>query len=73
MSETQTLVSTGIEDAVAAAREAAQSVSLCPKGDVLTPALQAAIVDEVILHQVPVLLGAIREPCVTHLRYEGVR
>jgi len=54
----QTLVTTGIEDAVAAAREAAgdKDVSLMG-GGVVTEALRAGLVDEVVLHQVPVLLG----------------
>ena len=59
ISETQTLVTTGIEDAVAAAREAAQGKDVALMGGgVLTSALEADLVDEVILHQVPVLLGA---------------
>ena len=55
----QTLVTTGIEDAVAAAREAAgdKDVALMG-GGVVTEALQAGLVDEVVLHQVPILLGA---------------
>lgn len=59
LSERQTLVTTGIEDAIAAAREAAggKDVSLMG-GGVLTSALAAKLVDEVVLHQVPVLLGA---------------
>jgi dihydrofolate reductase len=58
LSERQTLITTGIEDAVAAAREAAgaKDVGLMG-GGVLTAALKADLVDEVILHQVPVLLG----------------
>jgi len=58
MTERQTLVTTGIEDAVAAAREAAgdDDVGLMG-GGVVTEALRAGLVDEVILHQVPVLLG----------------
>lgn len=58
MSERQTLVTTGIRDAVAAAREAAggKDVGLMG-GGVVTEALKAGLVDEVILHQVPVLLG----------------
>lgn len=56
--ERQTLVTGGIEDAVAAAREAAgdKDVALMG-GGVLTSALEAGLVDEMILHQVPVLLG----------------
>ena len=58
ISATQTLVTTGIEDAIAAAREAAgdKDVALMG-GGALTSALAADLVDEVILHQVPVLLG----------------
>ncbi|MDQ7806346.1 dihydrofolate reductase family protein [Amycolatopsis sp. A133] len=57
LTERQTLVGT-IEDAIAAAREAAggKDVGLMG-GGVLTSALQAGLVDEVVLHQVPVLLG----------------
>ena len=55
----QTLVTTGIEDAVAAAREAARDKDVALMGGgALTSALEADLVDEVILHQVPVLLGA---------------
>jgi dihydrofolate reductase len=59
ISDAQTLVTTGIADAVAAAREAAgdKDVGLMG-GGVLTSALEADLVDEVILHQVPILLGA---------------
>ena len=55
----QTLVTTGIEAAVAVARDAAgdKDVALMG-GGVATAALAAGLVDEVILHQVPVLLGA---------------
>ena len=58
LSDRQTLVTTGIEDAIAAAREAAggKDVGLMG-GGVVTEALRAGLVDEVILHQVPVLLG----------------
>ena len=54
----QTLVTTGIEDAVAAAKEAAgdKNVALMG-GGVVTEALKAGLVDEIVLHQVPVLLG----------------
>ncbi len=54
----QTLVTTGIEAAVAVARDAAgdKDVALMG-GGVATAALAAGLVDEVILHQVPVLLG----------------
>jgi dihydrofolate reductase len=58
LTERQTLVTTGIEDAVAAAREAAGDGDVgLMGGGVLTAALAAGLVDEVILHQVPVLLG----------------
>jgi dihydrofolate reductase len=58
ISETQTLVTSGIEDAIAAAREAAggKDVALMG-GGLVTEALNAGLVDELILHQVPVLLG----------------
>jgi dihydrofolate reductase len=58
ISEQQTLVTTGIEDAIAAARAAAgeKDVSLMG-GGVTTAALENGLVDEVLLHQVPVLLG----------------
>jgi dihydrofolate reductase len=58
ISERQTLVTTGIEDAIAAAREAAgdKDVGLMG-GGVVTAALTAGLVDELILHQVPILLG----------------
>ncbi|SFP52554.1 RibD C-terminal domain-containing protein [Amycolatopsis arida] len=58
MTERQTLVTTGIRDAVAAAREAAgdKDVGLMG-GGVVTEALKAGLVDEMVLHQVPVLLG----------------
>ena len=54
----QTVVTTGIEDAVAVAREAAgeKDVALMG-GGVTTAALAAGLVDEVVLHQVPILLG----------------
>jgi dihydrofolate reductase len=55
----QTLVSTGIEDAVAAARQAAGDKVVALQGGVtVTEALKAGLVDELVLHQVPVLLGA---------------
>lgn len=58
LGERQTLITTGIEDAIAAAREAAdgRDVGLMG-GGVLTAALEAGLVDEFVLHQVPVLLG----------------
>lgn len=58
ISEKQTLITTGIEDAIAAAREAAGDLDVSVMGGgALTSALAADLVDEVILHQVPVLLG----------------
>jgi dihydrofolate reductase len=56
--ERQTFVRTGIQDAIAVAREAAgdKDVALMG-GGVATAALAAGLVDEVILHQVPILLG----------------
>jgi dihydrofolate reductase len=59
MAGRQTLITAGIEDAVAAAREAAgdKDVALMG-GGVVTEALKAGLVDELVLHQVPVLLGA---------------
>ncbi|OKI80795.1 dihydrofolate reductase family protein [Micromonospora sp. CB01531] len=58
ITERQALVTSGIEDAVAAAREAAgdKDVGLMG-GGVVTEALKAGLVDEMVLHQVPVLLG----------------
>ncbi|WP_018179567.1 dihydrofolate reductase family protein [Jongsikchunia kroppenstedtii] len=55
----QTLVAGGIEEAITAASEVAggKDVALMG-GGVVTEALKANLVDEVILHQVPVLLGA---------------
>ena len=74
ISERQTLVTTGIEDAVAAARALAggKDVGLMG-GGALTSALKAGLVDEVVLHQVPILLGAGRSffqelPEHVHLR-----
>ena len=59
ISQAQTLITTGIEDAIAAARAAAgdKDVALMG-GGLVTEALKAGLVDELILHQVPVLLGA---------------
>ena len=58
ISEKQTLITTGIEDAISAARAIAgdKDVGLMG-GGVITAALAAGLVDEVILHQVPILLG----------------
>ena len=56
--ERQTLVTTGVEDAVAAAREAAGDGDVgLMGGGVVSEALKAGLVDEVVLHQVPILLG----------------
>ena len=54
----QPFVASGISDAIAAATRAAggRDVALMGSG-VLAAALQAGLVDEVIIHQVPVLLG----------------
>lgn len=58
ITERQILVTTGIEDAVAAARELAGDGDVgLMGGGVATEALKAGLVDEVILHQVPILLG----------------
>jgi dihydrofolate reductase len=55
----QRLITTGLADAVAAARDAAEGKDVALMGGVLvTEALEAGLVDELILHQVPVLLGA---------------
>jgi dihydrofolate reductase len=72
LSERQTLITTGVEDAVAAAREAAgdKDVALMG-GGVATAGLAAGLVDEVVLHQVPVLLGGGRpffRSLPTHVR-----
>ncbi|MEV3985573.1 dihydrofolate reductase family protein [Nonomuraea sp. NPDC049758] len=58
ITDRQTLVTTGVHDAIAAAREAAggKDVGLMG-GGVVTAALRAGLVDEVVLHQVPVLIG----------------
>jgi dihydrofolate reductase len=59
MAGRQTLVTTGLADAIAAARGAADGKDVALMGGVLvTEALKAGLVDELILHQVPVLLGA---------------
>src|SRR4051794_36629289 len=57
LTERQTLVE-NIEEAIAAARKVAgdKDVALMG-GGVLTSALEAGLVDEFVLHQVPVLLG----------------
>jgi dihydrofolate reductase len=59
ISPKQTLITTGIKDAIAAARAAAGDLDVAVMGGgALTSALEADLVDELILHQVPVLLGA---------------
>lgn len=58
MAGRQTLITTGIEDAVAVAREAAGDKDVALMGGVLvSEALKAGLVDELLLHQIPVLLG----------------
>ncbi|WP_433577306.1 dihydrofolate reductase family protein [Nocardia brasiliensis] len=58
VSERQILVTTGIEDAIAAARDAAGDGDVgLMGGGVLAAALRAGLVDEILLHQVPILLG----------------
>jgi dihydrofolate reductase len=59
ISDRQTLITTSINDAVAAARRAAgdKDVALMG-GGVVTAALEAGLVDELILHQIPILLGS---------------
>ncbi|HTU97015.1 MAG TPA: dihydrofolate reductase family protein [Solirubrobacteraceae bacterium] len=55
----QTLITTGLHDAIAAAREAAGEKDVALMGGVLTTeALREGLLDELILHQVAVLLGA---------------
>jgi dihydrofolate reductase len=55
----QTLITTGVRDAIAAARAAGggQDIGVMG-GGAATAALAAGLVDEVVLHQVPILLGA---------------
>jgi RibD C-terminal domain len=57
-SGTQTFVATGIADAIAAARAVAggRDVALMGSG-MIRAALDAGLLDEVVIHQVPVLLG----------------
>ncbi|TXL60819.1 dihydrofolate reductase family protein [Aeromicrobium terrae] len=58
-SDRQTFVSSGIEDAVAAAKEAAGSKDVgLMGGELVTAAVEAGLVDEIVLHQIPVLLGS---------------
>jgi len=74
ISDAQTLVTTGVEDAIAAARKIAGDKNVGLMGGVLaTEALKAGLVDELVLHQVPVLLGGGRRffnelPEHVHLR-----
>jgi dihydrofolate reductase len=75
LSEQQTLAHT-IEDAVAAARDIAggKDVGLMG-GGVVTAALKAGLVDELVLHQVPILLGGGRpffQELPEHVRLELV-
>ncbi|WP_018681425.1 dihydrofolate reductase family protein [Actinokineospora enzanensis] len=76
VSERQTLVTTGIEDAIAAARAAADGKDVgLMGGGVMTEALKAGLVDELVLHQVPILLGAGRpffQPLPEHVRLDLV-
>jgi dihydrofolate reductase len=59
MAGSQTLITTGLTAAIAAASDAAGGKDVALMGGVLvTEALQEGLVDELILHQVPVLLGA---------------
>lgn len=59
IAEGQTLINTGIADAIVAATEAAGDKDVgVMGGGALTSALEAGLVDEVVLHQVPILLGA---------------
>ncbi|ALG09620.1 dihydrofolate reductase family protein [Kibdelosporangium phytohabitans] len=54
----QTLVTTGIKDAIAAAQELAGDKDVALQGGgMVTEALQAGLIDEIVLHQVPVLVG----------------
>lgn len=58
INDRQTHVSSGIEDAVATARQLAGNKDLALMGGgIVTAALEAGLVDEVVLHQVPLLLG----------------
>jgi dihydrofolate reductase len=58
-SDRQTIITTGIEDAVAAAKKLAGDLDVALMGGgVVTEALKAGLVDEIVLHQVPILLGA---------------
>ncbi|ALG10416.1 dihydrofolate reductase family protein [Kibdelosporangium phytohabitans] len=73
----QTLITTGIEDAIAAARQAAGDKDVCLMGGgVTSEALKAGLVDEIVLHQVPVLLGGGRpffQELPAHIRLELIK
>jgi dihydrofolate reductase len=57
-SQQQTFIAAGIADAISAARQAADGKDVALMGSgMVTAALRAGLLDEVILHQVPVLLG----------------
>jgi len=76
LTERQTLCKT-VEEAIEAAREVAgdQDVALMG-GGVLTSALRAGLVDEFVLHQVPVLLGGGRsffQELPSHVRLDLVQ
>jgi dihydrofolate reductase len=59
LGERQTLVTTGIADAVTAALAAADGKDVgLMGGGVVSAALEKGLVNEIVLHQVPVLLGA---------------
>jgi dihydrofolate reductase len=70
----QTVVRTGVEDAIATAKALAgdRDVALMG-GGVTASALAAGLVDELILHQVPVLLGAGRRFFPALPRHIGLR
>jgi dihydrofolate reductase len=54
----QVFVDTGIEDAIAQARRAAGDLDVALMGSgVINAALRAGLLDEVTIHQVPILLG----------------
>ena len=56
--DAQVFISTGIADAVSAARQAAAGKDVCLMGSgMVAAALDAGLLDEVTLHQVPVSLG----------------
>lgn len=70
-----TFVTTGIEDALAQAREAADGKAVCVMGGpaVANQYLRAGLVDEVSVHVVPVLFGAgtsLTEALPAHVQLE---